>query len=138
MARKRKAGGLWGGVVSVGTRRRQKVARATPRWLTPEHHRAIHDIYCRAKFLNRAWRERQGGTSRYRNYYSVDHIIPLDGERVCGLHVPWNLRIMEKAEDNRMGNKARQGEPEHGLPPWEKPKMRVLETLEDAVRFARE
>jgi hypothetical protein len=107
---------------SAGSRRRQKIDRATPRWLTREHHYEMHGIYCRAKFMNRKWRGRQmaegSQTDRHRNYYSVDHIIPLDGSRVCGLHVPWNLRIIEKAVDNRQGNKLKEGEPEHGLPPF--------------------
>lgn len=35
----------------------------------------------------------------------VDHIYPLVHERVCGLHVPWNLRLATKSENSRKQNK---------------------------------
>lgn len=37
--------------------------------------------------------------------YSVDHIIPLKNNKVCGLNVPWNIQVIPLADNILKGNK---------------------------------
>lgn len=69
--------------------------QACPKWLTNEQRQSIKDKYVVAKYLE----EVTGNLIKYH----VDHIVPLRGVGVCGLHVPWNLQILN-AKDNMSKN----------------------------------
>lgn len=80
---------------SKRARRRTALLNATPKWLTIEDHRLISNFYIEAKRL-----EDTTGIK-----YHVDHILPLRGKTVWGLHVPWNLQIIEAKENLIKSNK---------------------------------
>jgi 5-methylcytosine-specific restriction endonuclease McrA len=75
--------------------RKRRHREATPRWLTPAERLQMRDLYIQARKLTELTRER----------YVVDHIVPLRGEAVCGLHVPWNLRVITQDENLKKSNK---------------------------------
>ena len=62
---------------------------ACPEWLTDYQHSLIE------KFYELATRK----TSSTGISHHVDHIIPLQGKTVCGLHVPWNLQVLTAQEN---------------------------------------
>lgn len=74
--------------------RRKKHREATPSWLTYYQRIQMREIYKSAITLSRIT-----GTP-----YVVDHIYPLRGAEVCGLHVPWNLRVVTRAENLKKSN----------------------------------
>ena len=69
--------------------RRRRFRDATPKWLTDVQKMEIRLKYRLAIELSRATGER----------HAVDHIIPLHGETVCGLHVPWNLQVLTQKDN---------------------------------------
>lgn len=72
--------------------RRALLLRATPTWSDLE---AIRQVYAEAKRL-----EQFDGQPRH-----VDHVIPLKGRKVSGLHVAGNLQVLTKSENLRKSNR---------------------------------
>ncbi|MDN8068793.1 hypothetical protein [Burkholderia vietnamiensis] len=85
---KRRAPLITSGLMA-GKRRRARERRATPPWLSPLQRLAISALYLLATTATRATGEQ----------YVVDHIVPLDGKLVCGLHVHWNMRVTHWREN---------------------------------------
>ena len=77
-------------------KRTDALALATPAWLTKSQLTEIAKMYEEARRLTEATGER----------HEVDHVVPLHSPVVSGLHVPWNMRVISKEENNRKGNRS--------------------------------
>ena len=75
--------------------RRATRLNATPAWLTDKQQAEMAAIYKEAMAM-----EKQTGILHH-----VDHIVPLKGKNVSGLHVPWNLQILTATENMSKGNR---------------------------------
>lgn len=75
--------------------RRRKHRQATPKWLSRKQKAEIRQIYEIAITMTKTTGEQ----------YVVDHIVPLRSDVVCGLHVPWNLRVITQEENLKKSNK---------------------------------
>jgi len=78
------------------TRRQQaKRLMRCPKWLTLDDHWMIKEVYelaaLRTKMFGFDWH--------------VDHILPLQGKTVSGLHVPTNLQVIPAVDNVRKGNR---------------------------------
>jgi|APGre2960657404_1045060.scaffolds.fasta_scaffold26492_2 hypothetical protein len=82
-------------VNSDTAKRRAAKKLATPAWLDKSMLSSIRKFYTEAKDM-----EKKTGIVHH-----VDHIIPLNGENVSGLHVPWNLQVLPFYENLSKSNK---------------------------------
>jgi len=79
--------------LAIANRRYLSIRKqAIPMWSEPE---LIKRIYLMRDRLNEMW-----GTS-----FEVDHIVPLQGKTVCGLHCWDNLQLLEAKLNSSKGNK---------------------------------
>jgi len=74
--------------------RRRKHRQATLPWLSRRQKSEIRHLYQIAITMTQTTGEQ----------YVVDHIYPLRSDVVCGLHVPWNLRVMTQEENLKKSN----------------------------------
>lgn len=80
---------------TYSAKKRAEMLLRTPSWLSDEALEKIEEYYYTAHMLG----------MHTGDHYHVDHIVPLRGKRVSGLHVPWNLQILTKADNQRKKNK---------------------------------
>jgi hypothetical protein len=68
--------------------------KRTPSWLNAGHWFEIESIYKYCASLRNIGFD-----------YEVDHIVPLQGKTVSGLHAPWNLQVITALENASKGNR---------------------------------
>jgi len=77
---------------AAAAQRRANELSATPSWVDLGAVKEIYELCTQLQIVTGIPHE-------------VDHIVPLRGARVSGLHVPWNLQILSRDENRRKGNK---------------------------------
>ncbi len=82
-------------VRAKNARRRAAETQATPSWLNAIQKAQIVEFYELASAC-----EMQTGEP-----YHVDHIVPLRGNDINGLHVPWNLQVLTEFDNCSKHNK---------------------------------
>ena len=73
-------------------KRDERLIKATPEW--------VDQGSIVIKYKERDCLNRMTGLPHH-----VDHIVPLKGKNICGLHVPWNLRVILARDNLSKSNK---------------------------------
>lgn len=89
---KKENSGKWN---AIAARYRAAKLNATPQWLTEDQFKEIEEFYIIAEELS--WLSESP--------LEVDHIVPLQGKDLSGLHVPWNLQVIPKSQNCSKGNR---------------------------------
>lgn len=79
---------------ALSAKRKASKLQRTPPWLTKLHYEHIRLFYKAAKVL----------TTEIGVRFVVDHIVPLQGKNVSGLHVPWNLQVITHEDNAKKSN----------------------------------
>lgn len=74
--------------------KRAERLKRIPKWLSKEDQAKIRSVYKSCRSISK-----KTGVEHH-----VDHIVPLQGKNVSGLHVPWNLQVISKEENLSKGN----------------------------------
>lgn len=82
-------------VAAICRKRQASKILRTPKWMSSLMYSHIEQFYDAAINL----------TKEFGVKMVVDHIVPLQGKNVSGLHVPWNLQVITKLENDKKGNK---------------------------------
>ena len=80
-----------GKINALSVSKKARRIQRTPPWSNLQ---SIEEFYLKSSAL----KESTG------HEYHVDHIIPLNGERVSGLHVPANLQVLRAKDNLSKGN----------------------------------
>lgn len=66
-----------------------KKTQQTPNWLNKAHIAEIEGFYVFCQIFKG---------------FEVDHIVPINGKKVSGMHVPWNLQAITAKQNRAKGN----------------------------------
>lgn len=86
--------------------RERLLAGDEPAWLQrhPRRTYVVNVILATPAWVDRAQMRRINERARRRIDCVRDHIVPLTHPLVCGLNVPWNLRIIPRLENAKRSN----------------------------------
>ena len=104
--------------VEWGRKNKDKRKKYTKKWRQNNKHKVLMNTRARQNCISKAtpdwaclnsietkYKERETMSKVTGIVHHVDHIIPLQGENVCGLHVHNNLRVIPARDNLRKSNK---------------------------------